>query len=141
MNMEATGAYLRVLRTRQHLSQGKLAELVGVTGNTIWRIEAGDQEPKAAQLAALLTTLHGRIEDIQKLISDKAATIRDAERLADEALSARERASLLALVDTDEKRRSLLLRIAQLTDDPILAARLEGYLDALESGLDTPPDR
>lgn len=139
--MKATGAYLRVLRTRQHLSQGKLAEMVGVTGNTIWRIEVGDQEPKAAQLAALLTTLHGRIEDVQKLITDKTATTRDAERLADEALSAHERASVLALANTDEKRRSLLLRIAHLTDDPILAARIEGYLDALESGRDPPQAR
>lgn len=60
--MKAVGAYLRALRESQGLSQGKLAEMVGVAGNTIWRIEAGKQEPRADALAAILTAVHGRIE-------------------------------------------------------------------------------
>lgn len=137
--MTATGAYIRALRLRQRMSQGKLAELVGVTSNTIWRIESGDQEPKTGQIAALLTTLHGRIEDVQRLISDKLATEREAERLADEALAAYERAQVMALADTDEKRAVLLRRIAALTEDPELRARIEGYLDGLAEG--APPSR
>lgn len=130
--MQAVGVYLRALRARQKLTQGKLAELVGVTGNTIWRIEAGEQEPKIALLAAILTTLRGRIEDIQQLVNDKEATPHEAEQLADQALVIHDQtAALLKLANTDEKRRALLLRIAELTDDPILAARIEGYLDGL----------
>lgn len=72
--MIAAGAYLKALRTKTGLSQGKLAELIGVAGNTIWRIEAGKQEPGGGQLAALLTTLHGRVEDFQALIIDQKAT-------------------------------------------------------------------
>jgi transcriptional regulator with XRE-family HTH domain len=133
MNMLAVGAYLRALRSHQGLSQGKLAELVGVAGNTIWRIEAGEQEPRAGQLAALLTALHGRIEDIQRLITDSAATAADGEELAGRILTLAERDSILALADTDEKRARLLRRIAQLTENPELRARIEGYLDGLES--------
>ena len=132
--MEAAGAYLRALRTHQGLSQGKLAELVGVSGNTIWRIEAGDQEPRASQLAALLTTLRGRIEDIQELISSTTATAADGEALAERMLTQAESNSLLALANTDDKRARLLRRIAKLTENPDLRSRIEGYLDGLEAG-------
>lgn len=84
--MRAVGAYLRALRENQGLSQGKLAEMVGVAGNTIWRIEAGKQEPRADALAAILTAVHGRIEHIQELISSDVATLIDGERLAQERL-------------------------------------------------------
>lgn len=131
--MLAVGAYLRALRSQQGLSQGKLAELVGVAGNTIWRIEAGDQEPRAGQLAALLTALHGRIEDIQNLITDNAATAADGEALAGHILTLKERDALLTMANTDEKRARLLRRIAQFTEDPELRARIEGYLDGLEN--------
>lgn len=85
--MKAVGAYLRALRESQGLSQGKLAEMVGVAGNTIWRIETGRQEPRADALAAILTALHGRIEHVQTLISSDVATLLDGERLAQERLA------------------------------------------------------
>lgn len=132
--MQAAGAYLRALRTHQGLSQGKLAELVGVSGNTIWRIEAGDQEPRAGQLAALLTTLRGRIEDIQELISSTTATAADGEALAERMLTQTESNALLALANTDDKRAKILRRIAKLTENPDLRSRIEGYLDGLEAG-------
>ena len=132
--MQAAGAYLRALRTHQGLSQGKLAELVGVSGNTIWRIEAGDQEPRAGQLAALLTTLRGRIEDIQELISSTTATAADGEALAERMLTQPESNALLALANTDDKRAKILRRIAKLTENPDLRSRIEGYLDGLEAG-------
>ena len=132
--MQAAGAYLRALRTHQGLSQGKLAELVGVSGNTIWRIEAGDQEPRAGQLAALLTTLRGRIEDIQELISSATATAADGEALASQVLTQAERDAVFARANTDDKRATLLRRIAKLTENPDLRSRIEGYLDGLEAG-------
>lgn len=130
--MRAVGAYLRALRAQQGISQGRLTELVGVAGNTIWRIEAGDQEPRAGQFAAILTALHGRIEDIQRLITDTAATPADGEALAGHVLG-RSGDSLIALADSDERRIRLLKRIAQLTENPELRARIEGYLDGLEA--------
>jgi transcriptional regulator with XRE-family HTH domain len=78
--MQAAGVYIRILRKQRQLSQSRLAEIVGVTGNTIWRIEAGKQEPGAGVLGELLTTLEGRIEDVQELLSNPAATVSDGER-------------------------------------------------------------
>lgn len=82
MGMIAAGAYLRALRDKKGVSQGKLGELIGVAGNTIWRIEKGKQEPQGAQMVALLAALDGRLDDMQRLLSDATATADDGERLA-----------------------------------------------------------
>jgi transcriptional regulator with XRE-family HTH domain len=130
MGLEAFGAYVKALRTQHKMSQGKLAELVGVAGNTIYRIEAGRQEPQTEQLAALLTILGGRIRDVRELLQT-GATATKARKLAQDALTEQ---SLLAMANTDPKRAALLKRIAELSDDPSLTERIESYLDGLEAG-------
>ncbi len=132
MKMQAAGAYFRALREYQQLTQSRLAELVGVTGNTIWRIEAGAQEPRGELATALLTVLRGRIEDLQALISDVNATADDGRARARGLLSQADRDSVLLSASTDVRRAALLRRIARLTEDPELRARIEGYLDAFE---------
>lgn len=129
--MEAVGAYIRALRQEQELTQVRLAELVGVSNNTIWRIEAGQQEPKGNQLAAILTIIKGRIDHVYELLSNALATKADGEAKAKQHLTTE---SVLALADTDEKRIRLLKRIMVLSDDPKLHQRIEDYLDGLESG-------
>lgn len=131
MGNEALGAYIRVLRqnTQPKMTQKKLAELIGTTNNTIYRIEAGIQEPQEF-LAALLTTLGGRIADIYRLRSD-GASVDLAEQLAEQAITER---VLLDWAHTDERRMRLLQRIRDMSsDDPDLRARLEGYLDQLQA--------
>jgi transcriptional regulator with XRE-family HTH domain len=130
MGLDAFGAYVKALRKQHKMSQGQLAELVGVAGNTIYRIEAGRQEPQTEQLAALLTTLGGRIKDVRELLST-GATVDRADTLAQEALTEQ---TLLAMANTDPKRAALLKRIAELSDDPVQIARIEAYLDGLEAG-------
>jgi transcriptional regulator with XRE-family HTH domain len=129
MGLEAFGAYVKALRTQHKMSQGRLAELVGVAGNTIYRIEAGRQEPQTEQLAALLTILGGRIKDVRELLG-AGATAAKASELAQQALTEQ---SLLAMANTDPKRAALLKRIAAMSDDPVLTARIEAYLDGLEA--------
>lgn len=129
--MEAVGAYIRTLRLQQKLTQTKLAELVGVSNNTIWRIEAGQQEPGGSQLAAILTIIRGRIDHVYELLSNTFATKADGEKKAKQQLTAE---SVLALADTDPKRIALLKRIMILADDPKLRQRILDYLDGLESG-------
>jgi len=80
--MLATGAYLRTLRELQGISQGKLADRIGVATNTVWRIESGKQEPKTLQIVNLLAELAGRAADVAKLINDPVATPEDGARLA-----------------------------------------------------------
>lgn len=129
MGLDAFGAYVKALRAEHKMSQGGLAELVGVAGNTIYRIEAGRQEPQTEQLAALLTILGGRIKDVRELLQIGATAAR-AHELARDALTEQ---SLLTLANTDPKRAALIRRIAELSDDPVLTARLEAYLDGLEA--------
>lgn len=130
MGLDAFGTYVKALRAQHKMSQGRLADLVGVAGNTIYRIEAGRQEPQTEQLAALLTILGGRIKDVRELLRT-GATKAKAKELAQEALTEQ---SLLALANTDPKRAALLRRIAALSDDPTLTERIESYLDGLEAG-------
>lgn len=129
--MEAVGAYIRALRQERELSQVRLAELVGVSNNTIWRIEAGQQEPKGNQLAAILTIVKGRIDHVYELLSNALATKADGEAKAKQHLTTE---SVLALADSDPKRIALLKRIMVLSDDPKLRQRIDDYLDGLESG-------
>lgn len=105
--MEAVGAYIRALRLRQGLTQSKLAELVGVSGNTIWRIEKGRQEPEGIQLAAILTIIKGWIDDVYELLSNALATKLDGKTRAEQLLTEEERARVLAIADSDPKRYAL----------------------------------
>lgn len=82
MNLNAAGAYLRELRKQQGFSQTKLAEMVGVTNNTIWRIEKGTQEPQAALIVALLAVLRGSAAHVHALLSNPKATNEEAEQYA-----------------------------------------------------------
>lgn len=129
MGSPALGTYFKILRERRGLSQAKLAKDTHVTPNTIYRIEAGTQEPRAPLLAALLVILGGRAKDVHELIA-RGATVARAVALADEADAAT--AALLAQANTDPKRAALLRRIAVLTNDPVQRARIEDYLDLLE---------
>ena len=127
---EPLGAYIRALRTRKRpkMSQKKLAGLAKTTSNTIWRIEAGVQEPQES-LAAILTAVGGRIKDIPKLLADDAS-IDLARELAEQAIIERD---LLDWADADENRAKLLRRIrAMSADDPDLRSRIDGYLDKLQ---------
>lgn len=136
MGLADLGAYLRALRKHWGWTQGKVAEMVGVAGNTIYRIEAGRQEPETTQLAALLTVLGGRIRDVQRLLSGNLGDV-TPQSLADEALNEQ---SFLAMFDTDPKRLELLKQIARLTDDPHLRQRIEDYIAGLEAGIVRPGD-
>ena len=55
---------LKDIRTRKGLSQGQLAELVGVSRNTISSIETGQFGPTAKLALILCTALDCRFEDL-----------------------------------------------------------------------------
>lgn len=134
--MEAVGAYLRTLREAHKLSRAAVAAQIGTHESQLVRIEAGEQDTRGSLLLAFIGVVRGRAGDVQRLILNHEATADDGRRLADEVLTQAERDSILAIADTDPKRAALLRRIAELSDDPELRARIEGYLDALEGRLD-----
>lgn len=55
---------LKEIRTEQGLSQAKLAEIVGVSRNTISSIETGQFSPTAKLALILCIVLDKRFEDI-----------------------------------------------------------------------------
>ena len=55
---------LKDIRTQKGLSQGQLAELVGVSRNTISSIETGQFGPTAKLALILCTALDCRFEDL-----------------------------------------------------------------------------
>ncbi len=79
--MEAAGAYLQTLREGMKLSRAKLAEQLGTTENTLWRIEAGRQEPGGALLFGLIKQLRGAYDDVARLL-EHDVPLAEAQALA-----------------------------------------------------------
>lgn len=136
MASTALGQYMRALRVHRGWTQAQLAEAVGVSGNTIYRIEKAGQEPEAAQLAALLTTLHGRIRDVQRILSG-ALTGTTPQQLADEAVAEYQ---IIDRIIANGQGRELAAQIAAVLDDPLRRQRLADYLAGLAAGSDRPCD-
>ncbi len=110
MNLVAAGAYLQTLRKAQGLSQEGLGDRIGVTGNTIYRIEAGRQAPMMEQIINLLATLKGRAEDMAHLMRNAQATENDGRTLAHERLQA------LAAQASNEELQTVINRLRELAD-------------------------
>lgn len=132
--MLAVGTYLRTLREAQDMSRARLAAQVGTHESQIVRIEAGDQDSRGSLLLRIVAAVHGSADDVQRLAMDDTATADTGRELAERVLSHEQTASIWALADTDPKRAALVRRILRMTDDPEVIQRLQGYLDALESG-------
>lgn len=124
--MVAVGAYLQERRKAAGLTQEEVARRLGVVGRTVSDWEAGRYSPGFDLMVRLVGVIGGKIDDVvRQFLSD------EPDR-ADEVLTQAERDSILALATNDLKRSALLRRIAQMSDDPELRARIEGYLDGLE---------
>ncbi|MEG0911699.1 MAG: helix-turn-helix transcriptional regulator [Ruthenibacterium sp.] len=55
---------LKIARIKAHLSQTELAEIIGVSRNTISSIETGQYNPTAKLALILCTALDWRFEDL-----------------------------------------------------------------------------
>ena len=63
---------LKVARAERNLSQGQLAELAGVTRQTISSIEIGQYVPSALLAFILADTLEKRVDELFTLARDKS---------------------------------------------------------------------
>lgn len=124
--MVAVGAYLQERRKAAGLTQEEVARRIGVVSKTVSDWEAGRYSPGFDLMVRLVGVVGGKIDDVVRHF------LRDEPGGADEVLTQSERDSILAIADTDPKRVALLRRIAQMSNDPELRARIEGYLDGLE---------
>lgn len=124
--MVAVGVYLQERRKAAGLTQEEVARRLGVVGRTVSDWEAGRYSPGFDLMVRLIGVIGGKVSDVvQHLLADDP-------QLADQVLTQAERDSILAVATTDPNRAALLRRIAGLSDDPELRARINGYLDALE---------
>lgn len=62
------GRHLEVLRKQRNISTQKLADLMGVTRQTIYRWESGERTPDVVTLLRLVRLLGSNIEDLLKNI-------------------------------------------------------------------------
>lgn len=81
MGIRAAMHYLYTLRDAAGITRAKLAALVQVTENTIWRVETGRQEPSGSLLVAIAHALHADWSDVEYLVVNNA-TDQDAEARA-----------------------------------------------------------
>jgi transcriptional regulator with XRE-family HTH domain len=108
--MEAVRGYLRELRLGQHISQDKLAEVMGITKQALLDWEKGrTQDIKTGPMLKAVRYLRGRLEDIASLADatfEKGAALA-AQRLAEPPLELNEeqKSRLQSLADsvTDEQ--------------------------------------
>ena len=64
----AIGKHLEVLRKQRNISTQKLADLMGVTRQTIYRWESGERTPDVVTLFRLIRLLGGSVEELFKHI-------------------------------------------------------------------------
>lgn len=124
--MAAVGEYLQERRKAAGLTQEDVARQLGVVSRTISDWEAGRYIPGFELMVRLVGVIGGKIDDVVRYF------LIDEPGKADAVLTQAERDSILAAANTDPKRAALLRRIAQMSNDPELRARIEGYLDGLE---------
>lgn len=59
-----TGRKIRHWRERRSYSQGELAQMIGITQNSLWRIEDGRSQPRPATLRKIAEALKVPVEDL-----------------------------------------------------------------------------
>lgn len=96
MGMNAVGAYIGELRSRQGVTQPVLAAHLEVSDRIVRDWEQGKHEPKIGAMTALLEFLHGSWEDVSLLMRGETS-IEEARQLA--------RARLSTPVLTDEEQQ------------------------------------
>lgn len=71
--MEAVSAYFKTLRERRQISRSQFAAVVGISTESVWRIEEKSQEPKPAILAKIIEVLGAPWGDVASLLLSEAA--------------------------------------------------------------------
>lgn len=94
MSTRVLGIYLMTIRKGLDLSRDDVAEKIGTSRSQIKRIEDGEQNVSALQLALLADILHLNGERLMGLLRSEELNEDDARRLAHEDLAALYKTSL-----------------------------------------------
>jgi transcriptional regulator with XRE-family HTH domain len=119
MGMEAVGAYLRILRDAEGLTQKQVASKIRVASKTIERWEAGEHEPTLTNLRPYVRLVRGSLARVLQMLLDKNFSVvaaRDAAR-EDRArpidVAADEDALLRAVASLPGAQQRLILDLAR----------------------------
>jgi DNA-binding XRE family transcriptional regulator len=118
MGRVAASGYLQRIRELHNLSRAQVAAKVGVTEQSIYRIESMAQEPKAEILMTLISAVYADVRDVYELMLAKDATREDGEQRAEKAFAAKQHR-----LEQDEMRESIE---QQLADIRLRLSLLEG---------------
>ncbi len=139
--MQAVGAYIRELRTRQGMTVNEIVLATGLNQTYIWRIESGEtDDPGLERISKIVEAVRGRGDHIVKLFLHPQPSDAYIQELAREALLTEEqRDQVQSYLGTDEETRLLLEAVYEKAADPVLRGRIRGYVDSLSGGAALPP--
>lgn len=113
-NAESTGAVLRSLRKRNHLTQSQLAQRTGIDQGQISQIETSKVNPSAKTLLRILASLVTSDEELLRILSGMVGSVR-AHRSAPHASTARGHAEALELARAALDTGQMATAFAELT--------------------------
>lgn len=136
MGMEAMGSYIQALRGK--ISRARMADDIGTTENTLWRIESGKQEPGLDLLVRIMNYVNGSLDDAIRLATKPDATAEDGEYCAKRIreIAAEEGAQLRTPEDVAQLMRYFEEELVtiQESDRRSLGDALRGFLAGFRAG-------
>lgn len=127
LTVTALGEYISDAMRGLSWEQKDLVAASGLTKATISRIVSGvTKQPDRKTLAQLARALHKPLG----ALLERAGYVLDEEIARDPGLA--ELWTLTLSAHSDPERATLLRRVLEMSDDPVLRARISGYLDGLE---------
>lgn len=122
MGIKAVGAYLRVLREQQNLSQKHIALKLMVSEKQVSRWEKGTSNPAGVMLIHFASLVGGNLDDISSLLLSPTDIPDDGE------ISAKKRIEGVSLTETPESSEKYLL---QAIEHALLLRRNKSSLEKL----------
>lgn len=128
---DAIRSYIITLRTRQDISQEDVADAIGLTRRAyIYWEKKTTRDIKLPIVVKALEAVNGWVGHLGQLAT---ASENEARDLANAwlNLSPKERQAFNDLLSEEAGRQRLIRSALEVTDDPVLQGRLQGYLDGL----------
>ncbi len=128
-NAESTGAVLRSLRKRNHLTQSQLAQRTGIDQGQISQIETSKVNPSAKTLLRILASLVASDEELLRILSGMVGSVR-AHSPSTHHSGARSHGQALALARAALDTGNMAAAFAELTAALDFARRIPSTQDS-----------
>ena len=133
--MTGMGTYIRTLREGQGITRAWVAERVGTSDTSVYRIEKGDQAPATVLLIGIVNAIRGSFEDVEELLRNDGAKAEKGKSLAESRLTLTQQARITAVQDeigVDNAAEAATL----IQNDPALRKAILRLADAMRGGRD-----